>query len=374
MPIKNNTLAKASLLFIAFVVFVYAIITARDLLYPLFFGLLLSYLLYPLANWLEKRRVPRILAILLSIVLAIIVLAAGFLFLYSQVENIIGDFPALKSKALRNVETLRYSLESLLDISVSQFSQLMKQLAVGMFDTGAQLFNGIFQATAGTLFKIGIMPVYIFLFLFYRTKFAIFILKFFHTRDRKQKVIAILKDISEVASRYTGGMLIVVLILCFINTLGLTIIGVKYALVLGIISALFNLIPYFGTILGGGFVIIFVLLTGDDPSIALRVLGLFAIIQFTENNLLTPNIVGSHVNINPFFIIVGLVVGATVWGIPGMLIVVPFLAILRIISQHIQRLQAFAFLLGAYGASRHALTVRNVKKFFKQRNIFRKKR
>jgi predicted PurR-regulated permease PerM len=371
MPIKNNNLAKVSLLFIASVVFVYAIIMARDLLYPLFFGLLLSYLLYPLTNWLEKKRFPRILAILVSIILAIIVLVAGFLFLYSQIENIIGDFPALKSKALRNVESLRHNLEDLLDISVSQFGQLMKQLAVSMFDTGAQMFNGIFQATAGTLFKIGIMPVYIFLFLFYRTKFAIFILKFFHTHDRKQKVIAILKDISEVASRYMGGMLIVVLILCFINTLGLTIIGVRYALVLGIISALFNLIPYFGTILGGGFVIIFVLFTGDDPSIALRVLALFAIIQFTENNLLTPNIVGSHVNINPFFIIIGLVVGATVWGIPGMLIVVPFLAILRIISQHIHRLQAFAFLLGAYGASRHALTLENIKKFFNHRHIFR---
>ena len=107
----------------------------------------------------------------------------------------------------------------------------------------------------------------------------------------------------------------------------------------------------------------FVLLTTNDPlHYALQVFILFVIIQFTENNILTPNIVGGNVRINPFFIIVGLVLGGLIWGIPGMLIIVPFLAIVRIILNHIDGLKPYAFLLGPKGTGKHSITMKKIKR------------
>ena len=112
---------------------------------------------------------------------------------------------------------------------------------------------------------------------------------------------------------------------------------------------------------------LFALLIENDPSMALRVVFLFVIIQFIENNILTPNIVGGNVRVNPFFIITGLVGASIVWGIPGMLLIVPFLAIVRIVLSHIESMKPYAFLLGDTGTSRHAITIDKVKTFFGKR-------
>jgi predicted PurR-regulated permease PerM len=160
---------------------------------------------------------------------------------------------------------------------------------------------------------------------------------------------------------------VVVFILCILNSSGLLIIGLDYPIALGIISALFNFIPYFGTLLGGTVPLLFALVGANDPAMALRVVVLFIIIQFIENNILTPNIVGSNVKVNPFFIITGLVAASVVWGIPGMLLIVPLLAITRIVFSHIESMKPYAFLIGDQGTSKHAITLKKIKRIWKKK-------
>jgi predicted PurR-regulated permease PerM len=191
-------------------------------------------------------------------------------------------------------------------------------------------------------------------------------------QDKQKVTIKILRDISMVASKYMGGVVIVVFILCVLNSLGLYIIGFRYPIVMGIISALFNFIPYFGTLMGGAVPLLFALLV-QDPVIAGRVVILFIIIQFTENNILTPNIVGGNVKISPFFIIVGLVMAAMIWGIPGMLVIIPVLAIMKIVFKNIDELQPYAFLLSTRGTQKHSINVKNLKKIGKMFTGFIKK-
>jgi predicted PurR-regulated permease PerM len=140
---------------------------------------------------------------------------------------------------------------------------------------------------------------------------------------------------------------------------------VEYALLLGIISAFFNFIPYFGTLMGGAIPLSFVLLTSDQPGqIGIKVAIFFIFIQFIENNILTPNIVGGNVKINPFFVIIGLVIGAVIWGIPGMLLIIPVLAIARIITSNIPHLKPYGFLLGPKGTQKHSIHMSRIKKIF----------
>lgn len=354
---------KISFILLSIILFLYGLILAREFLYPLCFGILLAYLLYPFARYFEKVGIPRIIANIICILIAIVVIGLAFLFIYAQVERMIGDLPTLRQKAVRNVESLLGSFKELLDLEGDTIENFLKDNVKYLFDSSSVAFNNLFTATTGTLFKLGIMPVYIFLFLFYRTKFAYFFLKL-TSEENKRNLIKILRDVSQVASKYMGGVFLVVAILCVINSTGLYIIGIQYAIALGVISAIFNFIPYFGTLLGGAVPVLFTLLVGDDPTDTIKVVVFFAFVQFTENNILTPNIVGHHVKINPFFIIIGLVASAMIWGIPGMLVIVPSLAILKIIFENIPKYQPLAFLLGMEGTSKHAFSLANIKRLY----------
>jgi len=144
----------------------------------------------------------------------------------------------------------------------------------------------------------------------------------------------------------------------------LYIIGLKYAIMLGSIAALFSFIPYFGNILGYSIPLAFAIFTQGNPHLILGVIILFFIMHFIENNILMPNIVGGNVQLNAFVIILSLIIGATIWGIPGMLVIVPFMAVLRIIFENIPNMRPYSYLLGNKGTDEHSVTLSKIKSLF----------
>ena len=361
---------KFSFFLLSIILVFYVLITAKLFLYPLALAVLFAYLLYPLTNFLEKKKFPRILAILISIILLLTVITFIGLFVYRKLGVFVGDFPAFRVKAISRIDEMEKTISSLFGISDLKLTDFLRSRVSGMFETGSTVFNKAFTATTGTLFRLGILPVFIFMFLYYRTKFAWFIMKIV-PREKQLLTLNVLREASKVASRYMGGIFTVVFVLCIINSLGLYLVGIRYAITLGVIAAIFNFIPYFGTIIGYSIPFVFALLTGDSAQPAFKVLLVFLVVQFTENNILTPNIVGNYVKINPFMIILGVIAGGMVWGLPGMFVVIPFLAILRIISEHVPALHPYVYLLGTGGTRRHALTGENFRKFL---NRFRNRK
>ena len=354
---------RLSYTLLGLVLFIYGLIAVRDFLYPIAFGFLLSYLLFPVVNWLEKRRVPRILANFIAIIAGLGVLFSLVLFAYSNITPVMGDFPRLAQAGLRHLADSLSEFSEHFGFNRQETRDFLREQANNVLASGGEYLQDIFNATTSTMVNIGLLPVYVFLFLYYRTKFAYFLMMLVGRKHRPTLAI-ILRQVSRVFVRYIAGVLAVVFVLSILNSMGLWIIGLRYPIALGIIAAIFNFIPYFGTLLGGAVPLLFALLIENDPSMALRVVFLFVIIQFIENNILTPNIVGGNVRVNPFFIITGLVAASIVWGIPGMLLIVPFLAIVRIVLSHIDSMKPYAFLLGDAGTSRHAITVDKVKSFF----------
>jgi len=357
-----------------FVLFFYALIITKYFLYPIALAVLFAYLLYPVANFFEnKLHFPRILANLITLILAVVLLAGVIVFIYKQLSMMIHDLGALKTKALENLFMLEKSVQSKTGIHTDKQQEWIKQGVDAIFQGGSELFGFVFTSTTGTIARMILIPIFVFFFLYYRDKFYEFIIR--ATKPRNQKVVkTILEEVSGVTKNYMGGVFIVVTILCITNSLGLWIIGVEFAILLGIITAICNFIPYFGTILGFSFVLLFTLLTGDSPSQLLGVVALFIIILFTEHNILTPNIVGGNVKLNPIVIILSLIVGAMVWGIPGMLVVVPVMAVLRIVADNIKGYQPIAFLLGVEGTEKHSLTIKKIKSLFQKKKIQQEKK
>ncbi len=361
---------RFSFFLLSIILLFYVLIQAKLFLYPIALGVLFAYLLFPIANFLEMHRVPRIAAILISILLGITVVFGGMMFVYNQIGVFVDDFPSIRTKALKNIDLMESFLEDTFQISDIQLVHFLRDRVVGLFEAGSNFYNRLFSSTAGTLFRIFIMPVYVFLFLYYRTKFAYFILKLV-SDEKRFTTLKILREVARLVSRYMGGVTTVVLILCVLNSSGLLILGVRYAMILGVLSALFNYIPYFGTWIGASIPIAYALLAGDSFALGLKVIVLYAIIQFTENNILTPNIVGANVKLSPFIIIIGLIAAGMVWGIPGMFVVVPALAVFHVICEHVESLRPYGYLLGTYGTRKHAITVENIRKLARKIRDFK---
>lgn len=365
MQFQNSFLFKATYWLLFIILLVYSLTAAQEFIVPLLIGILLAFLLYPIASFLERKGVPRILANLISIIFGIAVIAGALYFIYTQLNTFIEDFPELREQAKDNVKAIEQSIAEQLPISGELENGWLRDFIAQAFNFGDEFFKEAFTTTASTATKIGLMPIYVFFLLYYRNKFAEFILQLTPS-DQHPATKKILLEISSVTKHYMGGITIVVLILCVLNTIGLKIVGIQYAMLLGVISAMMNFIPYFGTLIGGAFPLIVSLITEDSPQYALGVIILFIIIQFLENNILTPNIVGSNVRINPFFTILTLIIGGFLWGIPGMFISIPYMAMFKILCENIESMKPFAFLLSTKGTEEHALTGDKIKKQVKR--------
>jgi predicted PurR-regulated permease PerM len=355
---------RATWILLFFICIIFILVVAKGFLYPIALALLISYLLFPIASFLEKRwYFPRIVSNLVAILTGIAIVGGISSFIYLQLKGILTDIGPLKQQALANADKIKSSIESFVGIRPEFTDKLLRNTLLNGIEGGNKVFGQIFANTSETIVRIGFLPVYIFLMLYYRNKFHEFI-RIITPVHLKQSMEIILQKTSKVTTKYMTGMFIVVCILCVLNSLGFYVIGLKYAILLGIIAAICNFIPYFGAIIGYLFPFLFALVTENSPHYAFMVAGQFFIIQFTENNLLIPNIVGNNVSLNPFVIILGMFGSAMVWGLPGMLVIVPLLAAIKIFCENTPNLQAYGFLMGTEGTEKHAITIEKIKKLF----------
>lgn len=357
---RHPILTRLTLGLLFTVLFIYSLIAVRGFLYPIMLAVLFSFMLYPLAWGMEKKGVPRILANLISILFGIAVVAGALFFLYHQVRVFMADLPRMQAQAAENLNSMFRFVESKIGVSVEDQAEWLDGALFELFFSGEGAVVHAITGTADTLIRLLLIPIYVFFLLYYRDKFKFFILRLTPVRYH-EKAEGIIQEVSYVTKRYMTGISLVVLILCFLNSLGLIIVGVRFPIMLGIISAMMNFFPYIGTWMGGVIPLTLALLTEDSPRYALGVFVLFVIIQFLENNILTPNIVGSKVQINPFFVILSLIIGAMLWGLPGMFLILPYLGMFKVIADKIEPLQPYAYLLDPQGTERHAITLDKIK-------------
>lgn len=362
---KRYILVKKSTVYVAFFLLViYALIEAQQFLAPLVLAGLFSYLLYPIGNFLEKRGVPRILANLICILAAAGVLTGVIFFFLQQFSIFAEDFPEMKEQAVANLHDVEDWVVSTFGLSREAVRKWLNDRLADIGNSGGA-FKTAFKATSNTIVVLGLMPVYLFFMLYYRNKFYEFVLRLAPNKEAERTEDILIK-VNKVAEKYMTGVFIVVLILSVVHSIGLSLIGLKYPILLGVTAALFNFIPYFGTLIGALIPLLFSMLAMDSLNYTLWVLIYFLIAQFIENNILTPNITGGIVRLNPFITILSLLVGSMIWGVAGMFVIVPLMAMFRIFCEHISFLKPIAFLLSNRGTEKYALSWDKIKSLFTQ--------
>ncbi|MXV38104.1 AI-2E family transporter [Flavobacteriaceae bacterium Ap0902] len=314
-------------------------------LVPFSFSILLSFILMQPLRWLEKKKIPTPVAII-GIFLAVIGIIFGITYFFSsQIATLITDF-----------NNFRDEFASLLDSGINQYNQtfdflppidkeLVTSRVTNYFEnSGSSILSTTFSQTSSFFASAFLVPVYVFLLLLYRKGIKKGI-TFFFRPEKRESVEQILNEVQSVGKSYIIGLFTVMLILAVINSIALLIIGVDYAIMFGCLAALLIIIPYIGTYLGAAMPILYALVT-IDATHALFVLIAFVVIQALEGNILTPKIVGSNTSVNPLTAFIALIVGGYVWGISGMILSIPFVAMLKKVFRHVSGLQPLSLLMG----------------------------
>lgn len=322
-----------------------AMIWLKDILVLLASALVLSLLLLPLVSWLERAGLPRSLSILLVLVVSTLLLVGGLTLLSLQVADIASDWPLYVKKFEKYISSIQSFLSKNLNISrKKQMLEVTNQTLTLLKNSGV-IIGTTFGTIVHVLTNIILIPIFIFFILYYRSFFASFLHQVFPTLEVND-LQDLLRNIAKVVQKYLQGLLLVMVFAGVLNIIGFWWIGVDYFVFFGVLTGVFLLIPYVGIWLAALLPILLSLIT-LSPSHAIAVIAWVATVQFIEANFVTPMIIGSKVSMNPMVAMIALLLGETIWGIQGLILALPLVAMLKVIFDFVPTLNAYGFLLGA---------------------------
>jgi predicted PurR-regulated permease PerM len=335
---------KLSLILLGLVALVHALFYAQGILIPVLFALLLAMLLNPVVNFLTRKRVPRILAIGLCVLLAMVALAAMAYFIVTQAAQFGETLPQLKEKLSALFSDAQRWAQEKFNIRRTEVTEAVEKAKQEGMETGGS-YVGETLTALGTVFAFFfLLPVFTFLMLFYKQHLVTFIYKLFPNGEQAS-VRDVLGETKTVVQSYLVGLIFQTGIIAVLNYIGLLVIGLEYAILFAVLGAVLNLIPYIGMI-SATILPMIVAFATMEPVDALWVLALFAGVQFLDNNIIAPRVVASRVQLNAMVSILGVMSFGALWGIPGMFLSIPFIAILKVIFDRVPGLMPFGYLLG----------------------------
>ena len=336
---------KFSCVLVTLVIIIYGLYTLQDTVVSLVFAILFSVILYPLCHRLERWKFPRVAAILVCIVLTIAFLYGFFYLISLQIGNFTSEAPKLIQRSNEIFDKIQKLADENFNIDRQRLiSEARKYLNRALQDSGTILTSTLL-ATTNTLSTIALLPLYIFFFLLYRDFFRSFFYKVF-TETRHSFIDKVFDRIYAVIKDYVVGLVLVIGVVGVLNTVGLWILGVEFAVFFGFLGAFLILIPYIGIAIGSVLPALYTLVTNDNPLVAAGVVGVFLFVQLLEGNFITPYIVGSKVSVNPLASIVALLLWGQLWGLPGLILALPMTAILKVVFDSVDALKPYGFLIG----------------------------
>jgi predicted PurR-regulated permease PerM len=342
--IKFPLYAKVTIFLIGLFALTAILFIAKSIIIPLVFATIIAIMLNPVVDFLVRIKINRVVAIAIVMMLTFIVLFAFVSLVISQISRFSDSWPIL-------VEKFTGIINQNISDAASYFDKDPQKIHEWITKVQGEIINSSTAAIGQTLVIVGsglvvlfLLPVYIFLILFYQPILLEFIHRLFST-DYHNKVSEIVSQVKKVIQQYLFGLLIEAVLVAILDTAALLILGIEYALLLGIFGALLNMIPYIGGLIAVAMPMMVALVT-KTPVYAIYVMIAYYLIQLIDNNYIVPKIVASKVKINALFSIIVVIAGNALWGIPGMFLSIPVLAIVKLICDHIEPLKPWGFLLG----------------------------
>ncbi|RPI75063.1 MAG: AI-2E family transporter [Desulfobacteraceae bacterium] len=324
------------------------LILAKKVLIPMAFAILLAFILFPVARKLESWGANEIVSASLSILCLFLLIGGGIYFFSDQIIQLSENLTDFKAKILNVFADATLFINKNIEfLPQLEKGELLDNIKNWLNKSAGTLLSKTFSSTANFIFDLINAIVFTFLILIYK-KGLVQALVHFYSQEHRGKAFKMFKSVQQVGQQYLFGMMVIILILGFMNSVGLWIIGIDNPFLFGFLASVLALIPYIGTYLGAAIPMLYSFMSNDSIWMPISIAIFFGFVQFIESNFLTPKIVGRNLKINALTSILSIIIGALVWGIAGMIIFLPFAAMLKVVCEEYEELKPIALLLGEH--------------------------
>lgn len=320
-------------------------VIGSDIIMPIIMAFFISIMLLPIYRFLRKYKFPEIAAIVLPILCVAIFVGLIVWFFSAQVGQLVSDFPQIKKNVSLHLHALSNWISSVSQYSTTEQVTFINKKSNDLLGVAGGVASGAAVTLSSVFVFVGLLPIYIYLMLFYKDMLLRFIFMWFKP-DHHPKVKEAIYETESIIKNYLVGLLIQITYMTILLGGLLLLFGIKHALLIGIIFAILNLIPYVGALIGNIIGVLLTLTASTSLGPVVTVLAVIAAVQFLDNNILMPRIVGSKVKINALMAILGVIVGGSIAGVSGMFLSMPTIAVLKIIFDRTEMFKQWGVLFG----------------------------
>jgi putative heme transporter len=337
---------KATLILFGLCLLVVVLSFGKFILMPLAFAAIISILLNPVVVRFETWKIGRIFSIILVLFLITVVFSGILTLITYRAAEFSNKLPETTEKLKSTLAEGAFAIEKFSGISQERQMEYVKNGIENSFEAGGEFLSSMTEAATGTITVLFLLPIFIFFMLYYREMYKTFLQKVFE-RSHNSEIDKVVLRVQDVTQNYLVGLFTVLGIMAVLNSIGLLIVGIDYAIPFAIFASMLAIIPFVGAILGALPAVIYAFLFYDTLLLPLMVAAVFTVVQLLESSFLTPRIIGSKVSINPFMAIIVLLLGANVWGIAGMILSIPLIGIMRVGFSQVPELKPYGYILGS---------------------------
>jgi predicted PurR-regulated permease PerM len=324
----------------------------KTLFVPMFYGLFIAIVLYPVCRRLEKHGFSKSIAITAGLLIVLVLFTVLVWVLILQFNAFMKDLPELKAKLQPSLTSFRQWLTDNFNFSLVAQNEWWQKTSGSLSGNSSDIAASIFDKTLSGLFSLFIIPVFAALFLYNRKDFVLFLEKLAGD-DHKTRLHHILNETILTYFNFIKGMLLVYLIVGILNSIGLLALGIRHAILFGFLTAIMTIIPYVGITISALLPITVAWITKDSAWYPIGVVALFAFVQYLEANVIFPRVVATQLNISTWATLVAIIAGGILWGVSGMILFIPFAGMLKLVTDNVPEWEAINVLIRRNGVKKN---------------------
>ncbi|HEY3402029.1 MAG TPA: AI-2E family transporter [Ohtaekwangia sp.] len=369
----KDILQRVNLYLLSAILLTIVLYFGKTVIVPIMFAALLAMLMAPICRWLDAKGVNRVISCLTCVFILLITLLIVLGVTVGEIVMFAQDLPQIEKKAGELFKNLQAFVEDSINVSAEKQDAFVQKQIQNLGKSAGQYISKILGGLTTTIAGLLITLVFTFLFLYNKERYETFFLKLYK-EEETSKVKGIVQQISTVSQKYLTGRAMSILILFGLYSIGLLIIGIKNAVLLAGVAALLTVVPYVGSTIGGIFPFLMALVTEDSVQPAFWVVAVIVFIQAMDNYFIEPNVVGGEVNLSALASIIVIICGGLIWGVSGMVLFIPMLAIIKIVCDHVEPLKPYGYILGDPDGNAPSRIREWIKEKFSKRTSSRTKR
>ncbi|HZY79616.1 MAG TPA: AI-2E family transporter [Cyclobacteriaceae bacterium] len=338
---KNNLLTSMQYVLVGSLLLYFG----SEVLIPIAYAALISFVLYPFCAWLERKGLGRMFSIGIAIGLLTILLMFVVAILVKQVTDFAGEWNNLQPRFAGALDSIREFLSTSFNISREQQDEWLRQLPEKFSGSLMSFIKGTISVSASSLIMGILIPIYVVLILYYRQLWKLVLCRLL-PGESPEHVTRMLSLTIETYYNFIKGMGVVYLLVGILNSLGLLLLGIPHAFLFGFIASILTFIPYIGIMVGALLPITIAWITHDSLWYPAGVVAVFAFVQYLEANVIFPFAVSGRLKVNTMAVLLSIFIGGLLWGVSGMILFVPFVGIAKLIADSNSRWQTVSLALG----------------------------